>query len=257
MSRIPRSNAVIAVLSLSVFLLTGCSTFYRNTEIRNNFNDTERKINELVTSIETFRSEQQAGYDYLSAQFGSTKEPFPQMFSSLQKITTTVDKLKTSRPVIADLRNKFEAIVASMPVGQNIQSNKPGWEEFKPVRAKYDELLKELNNSINEINDVQGDLRELENDHHIGKTNAAEMKNQVAALVSTIEQNKTTLQGRLSATDKEAIEQKQGEIKEMFDKLNAELGEKTEVWIMPGSTVSITFEGIRKKAEEVNKMLPR
>jgi len=257
MSRIPIRNAVVALSLLSTFLLTGCNTFYRNTEIRNNFNDTERKINEIVASIETFRSEQQTGYDYLSAQFGSTKEPFPEMLSSLQKIITTADKLKTSLPVIADLKKRFEAIVASLPVGQNIRSDKPGWEEFKPVRAAYDELLKELNNSINEINDVQSDLQELEKDHHMGKSNAAEMKNQIAALVSTIEQNKTTLQGRLSAANKEAIEQKQGEIKQMSDKLNAELGEKTEVWIMPGSTVSVTFEEIKKKAEEVNKIFPR
>jgi len=251
MRKFPRVYATV-VLLLSSVLLTGCVVFYRTSDVQNSFNDGEKKVNEMVSTVETYRSEQQAGYDYLAPQLGSAKEPFPAMLASLQKISAVLDKLKTHQVEFAKTKKDFEALAATFPPGQNIQSNKPGWDEFKPIHEKFNFIVKDLNNCIDDVNDARSDLEKLEQKHHIGKTNAGEIKNQIAALISTIEQSKTSAGEKLSATDREAVEHKQTEIKQLSDEINQEVGDKTELWTAPGSLVNVKFETIRKKGDEVN-----
>ncbi|MBW7888648.1 MAG: hypothetical protein H3C35_09860 [Bacteroidetes bacterium] len=240
------------ILMLSMVFLTGCVRFYRTSEVQKNFNEGEKKIQEVAASLETYQNEQHAGYDYLAPQVGKTSKPFPEIFISLQKLDAVVARIKTLQSEFSEVKKKFDALISTFPPGQNIQSNKTGWDEFKPIKEKYITIMDELNDGINEANELQKDLLKIQQKYQIGKTNPTEIKSQITALIASIDQNKAAAGDRLSASDKELIDQKQKEIVMLFDEINTEIGNKSELWSAPGSTVNVKYEAIQKKINEMN-----
>ncbi len=244
-------------LLVSALSFTGCVRFYRTSDIRNSMNDGEKKLSETIATLETFKNDQQTGYDYLTKDLTDKgTEPFPQMLISLQKLHVVLDKLNTYQPVIAAIRKEFEKLMEGKE-GRNIESNKPEWEAFKPIKARYMALVDEVGKHIDDVNDIQSDIRDLASNHSIGKVNTAELKNQITSLVNEIDHHTTAAQKQSKAntgvektTALQQLEQKQEEIKKLFEEITVEIEERSEIWIAPGSYVNVRLEAIKSKRDE-------
>ena len=249
-----KNGATKIAISFSFFviviLFNGCVRFYRTTDVRNSVNDTERKLNETISSMESYQQDYQSGYDYLVNNRRKEDEPFPQKLSLMQSMSAVVDKLKMEQPVAAGIKKDFESLVSGFPPGQNIQSNKSGWEEFKPIYARYSVLLDALNTMIDEANDIQSELRDPAREHGIGKSNADGLKKQITALINDFDRA-AAARGESGAM----VKQKQAEIKTLYEEITAEIGDRSEIWMMPGSYVQVRYEAIKNKTDEANKII--
>ena len=249
---------LLAVVLLSINI-AGCVRFYRTSDVQNTMKDTERKLQELAVSIDSYRAEHQNCYDQITAgRFDVSMKPYPQIASSIQKLSMIVAAIRINQQVAAAASKDFNALMAGKE-GQNIQSNKPEWDAFKPIYTRVTNLHDTISICIEEANEIQADLQSLYKKYGIGKMNAEEMRSKIAALINDLDQIKTKASQKIpqdtaSISNLETILQRMSSVR---DEIAAELSGKTEIWVSRESVITNRFETVQRLSGEANNVISK
>lgn len=215
-------------------------------------NGFSHKLDETIVSVDQFQNDQWSGYNYLVKQLNdTTEEPFHQLFSSLQKMSAAAEKLKTYPLALTDLRIEFEDFVCDK---DSIESGTAEWNTLKQIKEKYTMLVDGFNDLTDEANEMKQSVNDIENDCGIEKLTVSGMNSRIAALLSDIERRNAMLAEK---NDPMFSETKRifGEMKKLFKEITNEVGEKREIWVMPGSFVNVRLEEIKRKGKEVKEII--
>lgn len=214
---------------LMFLLLPGCVLYYKTGDMRNSFNEADRKIGEAITKLEKFHTDAADGYSFLMKTVNdTTATPYPALKKYLGAMDATLDHLKTYPPQIAEIRKDFDAVAKDKG---KIESNKPEWDQAKPIRDRFSDLVDAAKKDFETVKETGDDFTELSLKNGVGQMPASELKSKMAEYLAEIAKSP-------------ADSARYPEVKAGVDEILALVGDRTMVWIGPGSRVKAKYDAL-------------
>ena len=218
-----------SAIVLILLLMPGCVFYYKTGDMRNSFNDADRKLAEGIGTMETFQTEASDGYAFLMRTVSDTTAiPYPVLAGYLRTMQTTIDHVKTIPPQFVELRKEFESIAKDKG---RIESNKPEWDQLKPVRAKFEELVEAAKKDFDTASESGKDFTTAAQKNGVGKMSLVELKRSLMDYIQRLEQQPVDSATIISA-------------KNAVDEILAMAGDHANVWFGPGSRFKAKFDAL-------------